>query len=193
MVGLAKNDYWYNWVAGKATIDNVTPSFDDEPDTLKVAAVLFDGEKYAQLKNIKIPKMDWSNPDNEWAAAAIGLDVTGNGSSYDLAKCTGGFRYSYKGNSHRFLITFKKDGKAVDYIKDFNSAGDWTTVTMAPSTITRDPGDELNCYGNTPCATTEIIPLNLSNIKQINWRVLPSDSTAITGFLQMKDFDCLVN
>jgi len=196
LTGIIAGEWWFNYVSGKATIDNSILDFSVEPDTLKAMAPMFDGEKYIQLKNIKLPKMDWSDPNYEWGGTGMGFELLGNGSKYDLAKCNDGFKYSYKGNAHSFRIEFKKNGKSVEYIKDFNDVSDWTTVTLAPSDIKRDQNDELNCYGNTdtPCTTKDTnIPLNLSVIKQIQWQVRPSESKAIAGNLQMKDLYCLAH
>ncbi|GBU23664.1 hypothetical protein R83H12_00280 [Fibrobacteria bacterium R8-3-H12] len=123
---------------------------------------------------------DWS----DWSQATIALNTENNGTLYDLAQCSDGFRYKYKGNGHRFTLEFENSaGKAVTYLNDNslnNSTSEWTTVTV--NNFNRDPYDE---------APGTAFDLDYSKIKGIRWTVRPSDKSAITGYLQIKDFYCL--
>jgi len=137
---------------------------------------------YAELADIslhKIMKSDWS----DWTQATIGLETKNNGILYDLAQCSDGFRYAYKGNAHRFSLesSIAADLDLVYLSDEPASPYDWTEITVSPSSFLRD---EYDVYENS-------FDLDLSKVKEIRWTVRPSDQQVTTGFLQIKDFYCL--
>jgi len=200
--GITAGEVWDNSVvnqgAGTTTISNV-PVFNASG-------------KYAELVSVSISLPSW----DDWAQAAIELNTENNGVLYDLAQCSNGFRYKYRGKAHRFSLDFKDNDLGVTYyykntMSDVNVGGEWTTITAnysnnkvscnvddhnvdCYSDFARDYYDGANCGGNSSCPTKKTIPLNLSKVKQINWIVRPFGGTpplTVTGNLQIKDFECL--
>ena len=177
------DEFWYAYAVGGATLGNGQNEF--VPEDYDVLS----GEQYAQLKSINVPKYNWIDED-EWSEATIGLNVTHNGSSYNLTQCSGGFSYNYEGNAHRFILRVIKNGKEVEYINEPTMASSWTQVTL--SSFERNQFDEINCYGGEPCPTRdENIQLDLSQVKQILWQIRPDETETIRGNLKVKDFTCL--
>jgi len=168
--GITEGEYWFNFIVGRASIGN-----EDE---------VLNSSGYAELTNINLSKYT-----DDWLQASIALQTTNNGVLYDLSQCSDGFRYKYNGNAHRFSLESSKGGLTVTHYKDIVSTSNWTPPVPVNSFV-RDPYDEANCYGGSPCSTKETIPLDLSKVKEIHWTVRPSDA-AVTGYLQIKDFECL--
>jgi len=168
---------WYNFLVASGS---GTASISNEGEPINSGG-------YAELAGVSLYISNWS-PD--WAQASLGLSAEGNGVSYDLAQCSDGFSYKYRGNAHRFGLQSKKNDLQVIHYKDIATAtSDWTTV--AANSFVRDEYDEANCYGAEVCPTKETIPLDLSKVEDINWSVRPSDvGITTTGYLQIKDFEC---
>jgi endoglucanase len=168
--------YWYNFTVADG---NATASISNQD-----AAVNAGG--YAELAGVSLYINSWS----DWAQASLGVSAENNGVSYDLAQCREGFSYKYKGNAHRFSLLSKKNNLQVIHYEDIASAAsNWTPVTV--NSFVRDEYDAANCYGNLPCSTKETIPLNLSNVEDIQWSVRPvNEKVTTTGYLQIKDFEC---
>jgi len=159
---------WYNYIAktggGRASISN-------EGEVVNPAG-------YAELKDVSLYISSW----DYWAQATIGLDTKNNGVHYNLAQChiNKGFRYKYKGNVHEFALLSSIDGKqARHYETNFSYANNWTEVTVAPSSLSKDEYAEI------------IMDLDLSKVSQIEWTVRPMVGETVTGYLQIKDFECL--
>jgi len=168
--------YWYNFITKKG---NATASISNEGNPINAGG-------YAELTSVSLYIKSWS----DWAQASLGVTPENNGVSYDLAQCRDGFSYKYMGNAHRFSLLSKKNDLQVIHYEDIASAvSKWTPVTV--NSFVRDVYDEANCYDDLPCPTKETIPLNLSNVEDIQWSVRPSDvNVTTTGYLQIKDFEC---
>jgi len=148
-------------------------------------------EGYAELSDVVLDLTSW----NDWAQVSIGLEAKNNGVSYDLAQCSGGFRYKYMGSEHRFYLIEKDNlgNHDISFFKEVSNIDgyfDWQQVIVEISSITRNTYDPEYLAGNTD------IPLNLSRVKEFQWTLQPGglttpDAHAFTGYLKMKDFECL--
>ena len=166
----ATGEPWSNYVSktgnGRASISNEGESLTVNP------------AGYAELKDVSLYIPTW----NDWAGATIVLDTKNNGVHYNLAECSHGFKYKYKGNKHRFILqSIASDGKQASHYSDYNDvASDWTQVTIDPASLSKD----------TYAETTMNLDLNMVN--SIEWTVRPDPGKTITGYLQIKDFECPV-
>jgi len=179
-------EIWYNFVVangeGEASISNG-----------EISGVL-NSNGYVEIDDISIKIPSW----NDWAQASIGLKAENNGISYDYAECSG-FRYKYKGNSHRFSLQSEKDGLQVTHYNDGGSmtTNSWAEVTAQKSSFVRDTYDEAYEKYKENTADEENkkykdIPLDFSKINDFHWTVRPSEpGVEVTGYLQIKDFECL--
>jgi hypothetical protein len=132
---------------------------------------------YAELANVYLNIYNWDG----WAQATVGLRVENSG--VDLAQCINGFRYKYKGNAHRFSLESEYNNLQVTYYEDVSySASAWNEVIAHP--FTRD-------YDEAYLAGYSNISLNLSKVKDIYWTVRPYGLGYTSGYLQIKDFECL--
>jgi len=131
---------------------------------------------YAELKDVSLYISTW----NDWAQAAIELKTENNGVHYDLSQCSGGFRYKYKGNDHRFNLRSLKDGKQAVHYSDISySPSKWTEVKVSPGDFRKDSYAEIT------------MDLDLSKVNSIEWTVRPEAGETVTGDLRIKDFECL--
>jgi hypothetical protein len=156
---------WYNYTVASGN-GTVSISNGGEGEVVNPAG-------YAELKDISLQIPTW----NDWAQTAIGLDAKNNGVLYDLAQCSEGFQYTYKGNGHRFILQDKNNSTiyySIIDIEDRTNGGSsgsnaWKLVTIKPD--------------NT----------KLNDAKAIQWLVRPESdySKSITSYLQIKDFICL--
>ncbi|MCL2260038.1 MAG: cellulase family glycosylhydrolase [Fibromonadales bacterium] len=139
---------------------------------------------YAEITGVNLNIPDWGN----WAQATIGLMAENNGITYDLAQCSDGFRYKYKGNAHRFSVGSKHNNLAVTHYADRGTAAtDWATVEV--KSFARDQYDEACDDSRKPYCD---LPFDFSQIKEFHWSIRPSTPGQLTtGYLQIKDFECL--
>jgi hypothetical protein len=179
--GITEDEYWFNIIVGAAHIDNLS----------KEGGELINSEGYAELVGISLPKVN--NWATDWSQATIVLQTTNNGILYDLVQCSEGFRYEYKGNAHYFSL---ESGVTYYYAAAFKN--DWYPVTVRYSNVKGSasvdgtPTDKYGDFIRDPHdGGSKNIPLDLNKVNEIHWTVRPSDAAVVTGYLQIKDFECL--
>jgi endo-1,4-beta-D-glucanase Y len=140
----------------------------------------------------KIDRYSLSQGQNPWHPyASIGLDAVNNGTSYNLSNCTGGFKYSYKGEAHNFKVLLRTVTDYNYHHKTQTSASSsWKEVTV----LTEDLAQET--WG----PDDPVVDFDLSKIEGFAWEVKGNGTnngspitgvSAMTGSLAIKDFFCL--
>ena len=168
---LAKTgEYWFATIAQNG---NATATMDSEQLIIR--------DSLAEISGVNLEVPTW----DDWAQAAIELPAANNGVAYNLAQCSNGFRYKYKGNAHRFNVNSRYNSLDVSYYKDNPLATNWATVTVQKNSFVRDEYDAAyNNYSN--------IPLDFGETKRFTWVIRPYNVpfSISNGYLQIKDFEC---
>ncbi|MDR0516359.1 MAG: InlB B-repeat-containing protein [Fibromonadaceae bacterium] len=185
-------EIWFNFVATNGSGSTASISNDGKP---------INTGGYAEIKDVKLSIPSWE----DWAQASIGLETKNNGVDYDLAQCSNGFSFTYKGWTPRFSlnseyidgggdtlqVTHYYDVSIRKYDFDCNCYGAFSgegsdEVTISKTNFSRDNYDAAYIAGHTN------IPLNLSEVKSIHWTVLPgSPGYTRSTYLQISNFKCL--
>jgi len=167
-------DYWYAYTdkddKGASTITNAVNAQGD------YTVVFQDGSTGNYAVAIKGFTLSQGLNTND-PYVAIGLDLAENGSAYDLANCTDGFSYRYKGAAHNFQA-------AMSSVKDYNYhftaavfSATWKTATVLFTQL------EQNVWQNSP-----VVGFNASDIVKFAWQI---KKTPTSGNLWVDDFKCL--
>jgi len=107
--------------------------------------------------------------------AGMGFNTKNNGKHYQLANCTDGFSYEYKGEAHSFILEWKVADKTVNYYSESGSAANWTSVTATANSFIHAPW-------------TEEDELSYNKIGGISWTV---NGPITNGSLQVRNIRCL--
>jgi len=138
--------------------------------------VMQDGEDFvAKIKDYSL--LQGANINNPYVA--LQLEAVNNGTDYDLSKCTGGLRYSYKGSGHYFIVGLSTV-RDYAYHSVFRSASSaWTTSTV-PFTSLSQPS-----WGTT-------VSFDAKKINSFMWEMRGGiTGISTTGSLAVKDFYCI--
>jgi uncharacterized repeat protein (TIGR02543 family) len=151
---------------------------------------VFSSEGYAYITGLKITQPNWDN----FAAAVLVLDAEDNGNTYDLSQCTGGFKYSFRGDGHRFSVEYPIGVTFEGAMR--SKEDDWTDVTVPVASFTRDPYDE--CSKDEECDEEYTgATVNLSKVNNFRWMVRllsgVGNWSLTNGSLRIRNFECLGN